>query len=129
MNAIFPGQVGQEIKVFMETSDGHVFKGRCIAGQITVNQDRFRVEDFSGRRSVIPNRIEWDIELNGIGAMTWIRGSEIAPMIAARFLPQEWQCEYCERANPIKAYQCGSCGWYRGLIADVVKEAGIWRYR
>lgn len=57
------------------------------------------------------------------------QGVNMAKRIAARFLPQEWVCKFCERANPIDQYQCQSCGWYRGIIADVVQEMGIWRPR
>jgi len=77
----------------------------------------YRHEDFQ----------EWHMELSGIGYPTWMAGSQVASTIASRFLPHEWVCEYCGRANGMGQCQCGSCGWYRGLIADVVKEAGIWR--
>lgn len=69
---------------------------------------------------------EFDIELSVIGSPVLYRGADVAPIVVSRFLPKEWLCEFCGRANKLDQIQCGSCGWYRGLITDVVKEAGLW---
>ena len=128
----FAQRAGQEIKVYLETPDGQVFTGKALAAEISHNYgevDASAYGDYSGRTFTIPTRPEWNIDLRGRGDLTLTQGGDVAFEIAKRILPREWQCEYCGRANSIKAQQCGSCGWYRGLITDVVQECGVWRLK
>lgn len=127
MNSYFPSQ---EIKVNLELKDGKVFTGRCLMSTINVEQDRVEVtERRDSSRHFIQGSISWDMNLQGIGRPEWRLGSDLAPGIVARFLPEEWECEYCGRANPIKEQQCGSCGWYRGVFVEVANELGVWRVK
>ena len=121
----------QEIKLYMEVADGRVFTGRCIAASLDITNPMLEVTGYFSNSKTYSNLspIEWEMNLRGLGIPEWKPGYDIAPGIVSRFLPQSWQCEYCGRANPTKEYQCGSCGWYRGLIADVCQEAGIWRVK
>ncbi len=108
------------LSVYLETPDGLGFQGKAMVGQLDRNAEFYR--DRLARE-------EWELTLSGIDRFTLTKGVDMAKMIAARFLPQEWVCKFCERANSVDQYQCQSCGWYRGIIADVVQEMGIWRPR
>jgi hypothetical protein len=110
----------KELSVYLEALDGFGFEGKAVIAKIDMNTE------FHFDRIV---EQEWDITLAGIGSFTFTKGVDMAKKIAKRFLPQEWVCKFCGRANPVDQYQCQSCGWYRGIIADVVQEMGIWRPR
>ncbi len=120
----------QPIKVSLELQDGKVFTGRVMMSTLSVEQEPLEVTRWGdSARPFISTRSGWSMELQGTGSPTWTYGGDLAPGIAARILPQEWECEYCGRANDLKRQQCQSCGWYRGLIVDVVQEAGVWRVK
>ena len=118
-----------EIKVSMEMADGRVFAGRCKMGSINVEENRDDLYNVGEPLRTVNSKLSWNMNLRGIGNPTWQMGGDLAPGIVTRFLPEEWACEYCGRANSLKQQQCQSCGWYRGLIIDVAQEAGIWRVR
>lgn len=118
----------QELNVYLETPDGLGFEGKVAVAKLDMNTDLAHVDITQGFPGHI-HRQSWDLTLSGIGGFAFMQGVNMAKRIAARFLPQEWVCKFCERANPIDQYQCQSCGWYRGIIADVVQEMGIWRPR
>lgn len=120
----------KEIKVSMELADGKVFTGRCMMSTINIQHDMMDITQFGRQvRHFDPGDLSWDMQLQGLGRPIWTHGGDLAPGIAARFLPQEWECEYCGRANYLKYQQCQSCGWYRGLIIDIAQEAGVWKVR
>lgn len=119
-----------KIRVHLEMADGQIFMGESLMASINVEHGIKEVTRFDSlTRSYLPAQLEWNMELRGIGKPTWQHGGELAPGIVARFLPQEWECQYCGRANLLKYQQCQSCGWYRGLFVDVAQEAGVWRVK
>ena len=114
----------------MELADGKVFTGRCFMYAMNIEHDAIDVtRPYHSERQFISGNLSWNMELQGVGKPEWTYGGDLAPSIAARFLPQEWECEYCGRANYLKYQQCQSCGWYRGLIVDVAQEAGVWKVK
>ena len=93
-----------QIKLYMETKDGHVLE---LTGNVVGMSTTYDWNDIGGRTTV---------DLRLVGLEKWFTSSFMRDQVAAKTHAVEWHCDYCGRANSREQQTCKSCGAVRSFI-------------
>ena len=114
---------GDETIVTLEMADGTVYRGKAHCVSLSMRQE---VEElaYSWDRALNreptyrPGLPEWDIQLQGFGALNYTQG-EVRQYVKRQRTSREWSCEYCGAVMPKAERKCGGCGAWRSFLYDV----------
>lgn len=104
---------GQEIHVTLEMPNGDVFSGQTMVAMLsrTRTVSPPAINFFSGE--LIAEPMTWEMELCGMGELTFIPRQDYARRVQTERRAGEWKCGYCGAINDYLDKQCAGCNAWR----------------
>lgn len=112
-------RMGQPVRVTLELPDGTLWAGQAMCAEVQQQMDIDRLYGFGGGNNrFLPGRLEWTIELRGIGDLSFKSPTEYRHKVKKTKSAIEWVCDWCGSITPREHRKCESCGGARSFVYE-----------